>query len=207
MSETEIRKAIEAERRDLADVLAGLDESAWDRPSLCAGWRVREVVAHITMAYRMSLPKFALEMARSRGDFNRMADRVARKDTARLSTADLARSVQDNITHPWKPPGSGYEATLGHDIIHGLDITVALGLDRRVPEDRLRYVLSDQTTKSIEFFGADLDGLELRADDMDWTFGSGTPLTGHAQDLLLVQCGRKLPAGHLRGAAADRFTS
>ncbi|MFG1797484.1 hypothetical protein [Nocardia sp. NPDC049149] len=42
---------------------------------------------------------------------------------------------------------------------------------------------------------------------MDGTDGSGASLTGCAQDLLLVQCGRKLPPGHPQVAAADRFTS
>ncbi|WP_069164861.1 maleylpyruvate isomerase family mycothiol-dependent enzyme [Nocardia altamirensis] len=204
---SEVRKAIEAERGDLADLLAGLDEAEWDMPSLCAGWRVREVVAHITMPFRMSLPRFALDMAKARGNFNRMADRVACREAAEISAAEFVKCLRDNITHPWKPPGGKFEDTLGHDVIHGLDITVALGLDRVVPLDRLAYLLRDQSPKSIKFFGADLDGIELRADDMDWTYGSGAPLTGRAQDLLLVQCGRKLPPGHLHGAAADRFTS
>ncbi|WP_194818267.1 maleylpyruvate isomerase family mycothiol-dependent enzyme [Nocardia sp. XZ_19_385] len=207
MTEGDVRKAIEAERGELADILAGLDESEWDKPSLCAGWRVREVVAHITMPFRMSLPTFGLEMMKARGNFNKMADRVARRETADISSAAFVKCLRDNITHPWKPPGGKFEDALGHDIIHGLDITVALGLDRVVPEDRLRYVISEQSPKSIKFFGVDLNGVELRADDMDWTYGSGEPLTGRAQDLLLVQCGRKLPPGHLHGAAAGRFTS
>ena len=74
-----------------------------------------------------------------------------------------------------------------------------LGIDRRVPEDRLRIVLRGATPKRLEFFGVDLDGIQLRADDLDWTFGSGTPLSGTARDLLLVLCGRTLPAGRLRG--------
>jgi hypothetical protein len=41
---------------------------------------------------------------------------------------------------------------------------------------------------------------------MDWTYGSGEPLYGTAQDLLLVLCGRRLPAGRLRGAASRRFS-
>ena len=55
-------------------------------------------------------------------------------------------------------------------------------------------------------FGTDLAGIALRADDIDWTFGSGTPLSGTAQDLLLVFCGRKLPSGRLRGESARVFT-
>ncbi|WP_206061298.1 hypothetical protein [Nonomuraea basaltis] len=50
-------------------------------------------------------------------------------------------------------------------------------------------------------------GVELRADDLDWSLGSGTPLTGAAQDLLLVAYGRKLPPGHLHGKARDRYVA
>ena len=63
------------------------------------------------------------------------------------------------------------------------------------------------TPKVRRLFGADLDGIELRADDIGWTFGSGTPMSGAAQDLALVVCGRKLPPGRLRGAPAARFTA
>jgi hypothetical protein len=42
---------------------------------------------------------------------------------------------------------------------------------------------------------------------MDWSFGSGEQVSGQAQDLALVMCGRKLPAGRLHGAQAARFSS
>ncbi len=35
------------ERADLADLLATLTPAQWDAPSLCSGWRVRDVVAHM----------------------------------------------------------------------------------------------------------------------------------------------------------------
>jgi hypothetical protein len=60
--------------------------------------------------------------------------------------------------------------------------------------------------RSVKFFGVDLDGIELRADDMDWTIGSGVPLTGTAADLLLVLSGRTLPPGRLTGEPSARFT-
>ena len=55
-------------------------------------------------------------------------------------------------------------------------------------------------------FGVDLEGVELRADDLEWSGGSGALVTGPAQALALVACGRLLPAGRLNGAAAARFT-
>src|SRR5581483_12371831 len=132
-----IRDMIATQRAELAEVLAGLPEPGWDEPTLCAGWRVREVVAHITMPFRYGRGRFAVELARSRGRFNEMADRLARRDAAALPVAELVAAVRTNIGHPWKPPGGGYSGALAHDLIHGLDITVPLGLDVvPVPEER-----------------------------------------------------------------------
>lgn len=201
-----ITGSIAAERRELATILAGLPLQSWDSPTLCAGWRVREVVAHITMPFRYRPARFAFEMIRSRGNFNRMADRCARRDAA-APPGQLTAALRDNAGNPWKPPGGGYQGALTHDVIHGLDITVALGLGRRVPRERLGIVLDGITgAKSVRFFGTDLAGIELRADDLDWSYGSGTPVSGSAQDLALVVCGRKLPPGHLRGGPSARFT-
>ena len=68
---TDIRQAIAEERRELAAMLAGLPAARWDAPTLCAGWRVREVVAHMTMPFRYSLPRFMLELAKARGNFKK----------------------------------------------------------------------------------------------------------------------------------------
>ena len=201
-----ITEAIAAERRELAAILDGLAPESWDSPTLCAGWRVREVVTHITMPFRYPPARFAFEMVRSRGSFNRMADRCARRD-AGAPPAELAAALRDNERNPWKPPGGGYQGALTHDVIHGLDITVALGLGRQVPGERLAIVLGGITAaKSVRHFGTDLSGIELRAEDLDWSFGSGTPVSATAQDLALLVCGRMLPPGHLRGDLSAKFT-
>jgi uncharacterized protein (TIGR03083 family) len=201
-----IQDQIAAERRDLAALLAGLSPAAWATPTLCAGWRVPEVVAHLTMPFRFSTGRFVRELLKSAGRFNHMADRVARHDAAELSRETLVASLRDNADHPWRPPGGGPEGALSHDVIHGLDITTALGLDRRVPLDRLEVILSALKPKQVKYFGTDLTGVSLRADDLDWSYGTGTPLTGAAQDLLLVLCNRRLPVGRLHGEPSSRFT-
>ncbi len=207
ITESELSVKIAAERRDLARVLSDLPASAWDAETLCAGWRVREVVAHMTMPFRYSAARFAAELARSGGRFNAMSDRIARRDAAAVSAADLLSILQDNATNPWKPPGGGYLGALTHDVIHGLDITVPLGIGRRVPADRLRAVLGAiAAPKARKHFGTDLSGVRLRAEDIDWASGSGQQLSGTAQDLALVLCGRKLPPGRLHGEHAARFT-
>ena len=57
-----------------------------------------------------------------------MSDRCARRDAAALSSAELTEALASNANHPWKPPGGGHIGALTHDVIHGLDITEALGL-------------------------------------------------------------------------------
>ncbi|MFC8618131.1 maleylpyruvate isomerase family mycothiol-dependent enzyme [Micromonospora purpureochromogenes] len=206
MTDDEVRAAVVAERTELADVLAALTAERWDAPTLCDGWRVREVVAHTTMPFRTSLGRTLLELARARGNVNRMADRTARRDAAALSPAQLLAALRDNVESRWTPPGGGVRGALSHDVIHGLDITVGLGLDRRVPPDRVAMVLIGMSPRNVAFFGTDLTGVQLQATDLDWCHGEGTPVRGLAQDLLLVVCGRRLPSGRLDGPAATRFS-
>ncbi|HEY0167763.1 MAG TPA: maleylpyruvate isomerase family mycothiol-dependent enzyme [Jatrophihabitans sp.] len=205
-ADTQLKELITAERRELAAVLSGLPEESWNAPTLCSQWRVREVVAHMEMLYGYSAARFLSELARSGGRFHRMVDRCARRDGS-APPGQLVSVMADSAESARKAAGVGYEGTLTHDVIHGLDVTVGLGLDRRVPEDRLRVVLDAVTKpKSLKHFGAALDGVELRAEDLDWSFGTGEPVFGAAQDLALVICGRRLPAGRLRGGPSLRFT-
>ena len=165
-----IQDMIAAQRGELAAVLAGCRPAA-GTPRRCAraggygrSWRI----SRCRSATRR--PGSCVELASSRGKFNEMADRVARRDAASLSPAELAEAVRSNIGHPWKPPGGGFEGALAHDMIHGLDITVPLGLSFAVPEDRLRRVLpASAAEQSVRYFGTELSGIELRATDLDWS--------------------------------------
>ncbi|MEU6776962.1 maleylpyruvate isomerase family mycothiol-dependent enzyme [Streptomyces sp. NPDC046759] len=199
--------AITAERRELADLFEELTPEQWDAPSLCAGWRVREVVAHMSLGLRHSTGKVLAELVRARGSLHRMTDRLARRDAAAHPDTELAAFLRTHAHHPWTPPVGGLAAALGHDVVHGLDVTVALGLDREVPEDRLRILLDALDPRAFRVFGTDLTGVQLCADDLDWSFGTGAPLYGRGQDLLLVAYGRRLPAGRLRGEVVHRFVT
>ena len=190
----------------LADLLDTLPDEGWDTPSLCAGWRVREVVAHLTMPVRFSAAQFGAELRNCDGDFTRLSNVVASRDAA-LPTSALVGNLRDEMMHHWTPPGGGYTGALNHVVIHGLDITVPLGVRRRSPDETLRVVLDDLTRGGTHaHFGFDLDGLSLRATDMDWRFGSGTPISGAAEDLALLICGRKLPAGRIHGKLTQQVT-
>src|SRR4051794_41529528 len=65
--------SIDAERSSLADLLDDLGEEEWVHPSLCDGWRVRDVAAHLTLA-TAGVRDMAGPAGRGRGDFDRVGD-------------------------------------------------------------------------------------------------------------------------------------
>lgn len=181
-----------AQRAGMVEVLDKLSEVEWDKPSLCEGWRVREVVAHITMPYRHSGRTVLSAMLRGRGKFDIAADRLARRDTAENSSSELLDCLRQNVDHRWKPPSGGQLGALSHDVIHGLDITEALGLAPVSPPERVVHVL--RSPKLARAFKVDLTGYELVATDADYRHGEGESLRLTATDLLLVCTGRRLPS-------------
>ena len=200
------RDAIADEYGALADLLEAAGAHVWDAPSLCERWRTREVVAHVTMPARYDGPAFMAELEAAGGDFTRLSDVIATRDGA-LPADTLLDDLRSPVLHGWEPPGGGSDGALTHCVIHALDIEEAVPLPRRVPEASIRSVLALVTAEGApNLFGIDLSDVELRADDMDWSCGSGALVVGPAQALALVACGRRLPPGRLRGEAAGRFT-
>src|SRR5215468_1589081 len=89
-----------AERARLVSLLADLTPEQWDTPSLCAGWRVREVVAHITMPFRTKPLSLLVGLVRAGFSFNRYADRDARSTAHEKSQAELVDLLRRNIDNP-----------------------------------------------------------------------------------------------------------
>jgi uncharacterized protein (TIGR03083 family) len=202
-TETELRRQTYAERERLAALLTGLTAHQWDTPSLCSGWRVREVVAHITMPFRTGTPRFAAGFIAAGFSFNRYADKAARRDTARMTTDELLGALRDNIRHPWQPPGGDPAAALSHDVIHGLDFTEVLGLPP-APAQRIATVLEHARPRALAYFGVDLSGIELRATDADVRLGSGDVIELSVKEILLTVTGRRaVPRERARGTGAD----
>ncbi len=179
-----------AERRRLLGVLEDLGTADWDEASLCAGWRVREVVAHMSMAYRYSGWAVLRGVLGARGSFNRFADRAARADAAAMSIDEMLQSLASNVESPWQPPGGGQAGALSHDVIHGLDITEPLGL-LPPPLSTIRHVLESSAQRNLKYFGVDLTGVRLDATDTDWHLGEGTPIQLTAKGVLLTAAARK----------------
>ena len=183
---TTVAEQVAAELSELTDLLAILPAAAWDAPSLCPGWRVREVVAHLTLPMHASAPVVVLGLLRARGRWDVLADRRARLD-ARRTPEELLAALRAPRMQAWTPPGGGPTGALIHAVIHGLDITEALGLDRRPPTARTRIVLDGLIEpRSLSHFGVSLEGLQLRAEDLEWSYGAGRVVSAPAVDLALI---------------------
>lgn len=174
----------------LADLLAGVPAATWDEPSLCEGWRIRELVAHVTMPARYTAERFMEMLAGVGYDFTALSDQLAVQDGQRPVT-ELVGNLRDEVLHGWTPPGGGWHGALNHAVIHGLDATAALGAPRCSSDDAMRIVLDDLTTGGVHaHFGTELPSRTLRATDIDWSFGAGPDLSGSAADIALFLCGR-----------------
>jgi uncharacterized protein (TIGR03083 family) len=197
--DADLQPAVAAEFLALADLLDSATDAQWDMLSLCAGWRVREVIAHMTMAARYPEDKFMAELRRCDFDFGRLSNEIASRDAA-LPPSQLVANLRSEVMQHWTPPGGGYHGALNHVVIHGLDVTVPLGVPRRSPDTTIRIVLDDLTRGGVhQHFSTSIEGRSLQATDLDWSYGSGPALRGKAEDLALVLCGRTIRAGRIEG--------
>jgi uncharacterized protein (TIGR03083 family) len=177
----------------LADLLASSPDATWDAPSLCAGWPVRAVVAHVTMPVRLTPELFGAEMAAAGGDFGVLSDTLAARDAA-LPIAEHLAQLRAPQLHAWQPPG-GAAGALSHAVIHSLDVTVALGRPPVAPVEARVAVLDQLTAVNGSHFGLDLTGVRLAATDTDWSWGSGETVQADSGALVSLLGGRTLPDG------------
>ena len=191
--------AIRAERAALVDALAGLPDEAWDRPSLCAGWPVRDVVAHLIATAQMTPPRFFARMIASGFRFGHMTRGNIRRVTDGRSDADLVVAYRSLVNARAAPPGPTV-SWLGETIVHGEDIFRALGSYRDHPAEHLTAV-ADFYAGSNLLIGAKnrVAGVRLRATDAGWAHGTGPEAAGPMVALVLAMTGRAVALDDLTG--------
>src|SRR4051794_37789033 len=88
----------------LADLLDQGPAQAWDAPSLCQKWLVRQVIAHVTVPVRLTPQTSGAETAAAGRDFGVLSDTMAARD-AELPAADLLGQLRSPQLHAWQPLG------------------------------------------------------------------------------------------------------
>ncbi|MGS0688649.1 maleylpyruvate isomerase family mycothiol-dependent enzyme [Nakamurella sp. GG22] len=195
---------IGSERRSLADLLEPLTEQQWAHSSLCTGWSVRDVAAHIAMVPNAPgvLPMIA-GAVRARGNFNRLNRDLAVRYAADPETdiVQILRSTADSR----RLPAVTSVVNLSFDIlVHGQDIAIPLGLDRPMPTDSATAGAERVWTMGWPFWARRrLRGYRLVATDADWTRGAGSEIRGPVGMLLLLLTGRMIALSRLTGPGTD----
>src|SRR5919107_6116073 len=81
MDDDEVWEAIDLQRSRTADLLQSLGPQEWTTPSLCEGWTVRDVAAHLTLQ-EITLRQGLLIGLRHPGGVNTIIHRSARRRAA-----------------------------------------------------------------------------------------------------------------------------
>lgn len=195
---------VERERLALADLLEGLDDEQWDTASLCTGWRVREVVAHLMVGPTSSGREVVRAVLRHRGDVSRAMDAMARERGA-APTPELVRALRENAASRFHPPLLDWRAPLADVLVHREDVAVPLGLPQDRPTDAWALALAFLVTRTgrTAFETGALPPVRFVGTDVDWEHGSGPQVRGPASAIALALTGRSALVDRLDGDGVD----
>jgi uncharacterized protein (TIGR03083 family) len=185
-----------AERADLAAFLATLTPQQWATPSLCTGWTVKDVVAHM-ISYE-ELGAMGLIKRFLKGRIVR-ANEVGVDEFAPRSPQQLLEFLRNHLTPQGLTAGFGGMIALVDGTIHHQDIRRTLGQPRTIPADRLKRVLGLVPGNPRLGAGRRIRGLRLRATDIDWAHGHGPEVIGPGEALLMAMAGRPAALADLAG--------
>ena len=194
------------ERADLADFLTTLRPEQWETPSLCAGWRVRDVVAHAISYEELDFRGLARRMAAG-GFHPDRANQVGVDELRDLGTDELVALLRRHLTPRGLTAWFGGTIALTDCVIHHQDIRRALGLPRPVPAARLRPVLRAALAAPQVGGAWRTRGLRLVATDLRWSAGFGPEVTGPAEPLLMAIAGRRGVVGELSGPGVTKLSA
>jgi len=199
MDRDEVWRAIDGERVSLADLLDRLGDQEWETRSLCAGWRVRDVAAHLTMAQAGLFP-VAVAAVRARGNFDRMIHDSAVRQARRVPVREYAPRLRAMAGSRRKAPGVSHLEPLIDVLVHGQDIAIPLGRPRSMPV-RAAVAAADRVWPSLYPWraGRKLSGFRLAATDCSWSAGDGLLVEGPISTILLLLTGRRAGLAQLSG--------
>lgn len=191
------------ERRSTADLVEGLSEEQLRTPSLVPTWTVRDVAAHLALAFDWSLTQF-LRAALAHWSFDKAVDELTFA-MAKRPVRELTENLRRNAARRIRPPGTGPEAPLTEILVHGLDLRWPLRISRKIPQERARPALDFLAKTPARGFvrGAWRKGLRFEASDLDWTHGEGPTLRGRAEALMLALTGRREALQELQGDGVE----
>ena len=204
---TDIWPAVHRERDALIHDLASIGPEQWATPSLCPGWDILDVLAHLVDDAKTTRLGFVRRMLAARFDF----DRVNAAGVVRERAAGPSRALAEfqAVRHRTSSAPAPAATRLVEQIVHGEDIRRPLGIRHTYLPAEVDTALRFQAKTSVTMGGGRqrLAGLRVQATDTGFDEGSGTLVRGPALALLLAASGRAVRPGELTGPGADALIS
>jgi uncharacterized protein (TIGR03083 family) len=182
--------AVSHQRRQLANLIDDLDDAQLATTSLCAGWDVKTVAAHLVSVFADSFWVFMRRAVRCRS-MARAIDELARR-RAELPAAEITGTLRRCADYPLSPPLFGPLDPLADILVHGGDIRIPLNLPFR-PDPGLAALALDFLTGPWPFGFVPLGrlwGISLHGNDIDRAWGRGAEIHGPVAALMMSVAGR-----------------
>lgn len=192
---------IHAERRALATTLTDLTPEQWQADSLCAGWTVQDVAAHVISHPQIGWAQMPAMAVRNFGrSYNAMIFREVKRMGARSTRESILADYATYDRSTRKVPTTTVLEPLMDCLVHHQDIVRPLGL-RRDMHPEAAAVAADRA-RTLAFLSGSrkvVKSTRMVATDIDWVRGSGPTISGPIQELLMVCMGRARVATRLSG--------
>lgn len=188
-------------RLEIAAVLDNLSPAQWDSKTLCDGWTVRHLAAHLLQPMLVGFGRFFLTALRYRGDTAATVDAIARS-IARREPVELVDLLRRHAADQINPPRVGPMGPFAETCIHLRDIARPLNLEADARhgdwQDLLDYLTSGHAAPAL-IEPERIAGISLRATDADWQHGRGPEVQGTLEALTMAITGRQAALEDLQG--------
>ncbi|GAA1415361.1 hypothetical protein AUR04nite_20750 [Glutamicibacter uratoxydans] len=191
MDTGEIWDVIVEQRQELAGILRSLPPELWERDSLCDGWKVKDVAAHIISAPQLTpsamlkvVPKMFIH------GYNGTTLRDGQR-RGQLGSAAILEQFEQYAALRRGPAMVGPMETLTDTLVHTQDIVRPLGIRHDMPLPAAALV-AQRLEKTGIMLGARkiLRSVKMEAVDWEFTAGHGPLLSGPLSELVMLRSGR-----------------
>lgn len=191
------------ELASISEFVRTLSDEQWNRPTLCEGWRVRDVISHMTLGYTTPMLPMIGMVAKYRFNVPKASAEASAEYGSEHSPAELMATFEsihrDRVRRGIAKVIPVKEGLLDH-VVHHQDMRRPLGMPRQIPEERLVAALGvAPDVKGFVGSKRRAAGLRLVATDVEWSHGDGPEVRGTGEAILLAVTGRPSVLNELTG--------
>jgi uncharacterized protein (TIGR03083 family) len=176
----------------------------WAHESLCAGWTVKDVAAHVISNPQIRLRDVAAMSARNVGrSYNTMVYRSVKQWSESRTPADVLAEFETYAGSTRHVPVTTTVEPLLDVLVHSQDILRPLGLRHDMPPDAAAVAADRARLHGVLMGWRSARKLRLVATDIGWVRGKGPTIEGPMQELLMICTGRAPYPSLISGDGAE----